>query len=100
MNGTAMRPESERRHFKRMEMHGALALDALGRKIGPVVEVSGGGMMVGVGEDSARLLIGTRFTVTIVEESGLRQSVDVEVRHQGQASVGLKFVGGDESGPE
>jgi PilZ domain len=84
-----------RRRFERLSLpEEAIALDQAGHHLGRVCQVSGGGFLIYPALAVARMPVGQRMTITVVEPpSNTSNSVNVEVRYHNRGAVGVSFVG-------
>ncbi len=85
-----------RRQFERLTLtERAVVVDDSGRELGPVKQVSGGGMLVcECGSEVLGLLHeGARLRVTVVEpDLGTTNIMDVEIRYIHGKDVGMQFI--------
>jgi hypothetical protein len=89
-------PRLDRRQFERLELPAtAFALNMLGKDLGRIVEIGGGGLLIDPASPWARLSLvkGQQLVVTVVEPaSGNQTDVGVEVRHVRAHRIGLRFL--------
>ena len=89
-------PRVDRRKFERVELPAtAFALNVLGKDLGRVVEIGGGGLLLDPASPWARLSLvkGQQLVVTVVEPgTGNQTDVGVEVRHVRAHRIGLRFL--------
>jgi hypothetical protein len=89
-------PRVDRRQFERVELPAtAFALNVLGKDLGRVVEIGGGGLLLDPASPWARLSLvkGQQLVVTVVEPgTGNQTDVGVEVRHVRAHRIGLRFL--------
>ncbi|MGA3127829.1 MAG: PilZ domain-containing protein [Candidatus Korobacteraceae bacterium] len=89
-------PRLDRRQFERVELPAtAFALNVLGKDLGRVVEIGGGGLLLDPASPWARLSLvkGQQLVVTVVEPAtGNQTDVGVEVRHIRAHRIGLRFL--------
>ncbi len=87
---------AERRRFERLIITEAtVAVDESGFQLGRVLQASGGGMQLHAfsSEATARMKLGTRMEVTVVEPSlKTTNSFNVEVRHVDGLTIGMEFI--------
>jgi hypothetical protein len=84
-----------RRRFQRIALpEEAIAIDQAGHQLGRVCQVSGGGFLIYPALAVARMPVGQRMTITVVEPpTNTSNSVNVEVRYHNANAVGVSFVG-------
>jgi hypothetical protein len=86
----------DRREFGRIELPAtAFALSALGKELGRVVEISGGGLQLNPATPWARVSLtkGQQLVISIVEPATVNQTdVAVEVRYICSRCIGLRFL--------
>ncbi len=86
----------DRREFGRIELPAtAFALSVLGKELGRVVEISGGGLQLNPATAWARVFLtkGQQLVISIVEPATANQTdVAVEVRYIRSHCIGLRFL--------
>ncbi len=93
---TVEAPWSDRREFGRVELPAtAFAVNMLGKELGRVVEVSGGGLLLNPATPWARISFqkGQQLVLAIVEPTtGNQTDVAVEVCYIRSHYIGLRFL--------
>ncbi len=87
--------EQERRRFERVELsEDAYAENELGRRLGIVSHVSGGGLRIFLENDEqlSAFVPNEEMELTVVEENGTRTQVHVRVVYVNDYDVGMEFV--------